>query len=204
MERTLASAHGPGRRPLARIEDRGAPVLLGLARGRWVARPADALPRGLRELVLAVEAVARVGGRVAAGFAGRDRLERRRRGSPARRGGGGRGEAGSGRTARGRTARGRAAGRGTALAPVLALDLGPQRVDAASDRRGRIVGHAPPVGARREALVARAGERARQRPRFAREALLEEHGVLSAHLPGDRLVAREWDLYVVGLGGHGV
>src|SRR4051794_657451 len=53
----------------------GAPVLLGRAgRGR-VAGAADRLPRGLRELIRAIEPVAGVGGVVAAGLARADRGE---------------------------------------------------------------------------------------------------------------------------------
>ena len=57
---SLATADGPGRGALARVEHRGALVLLGLAGGGRVAAAADALPGAERELVLAVEAVAGV------------------------------------------------------------------------------------------------------------------------------------------------
>src|SRR4051812_2789328 len=71
----LATTHRPRRRAGLRVERRGAPVLLGLRRVRRVAVAADGSPGLERELVLAVEAVARVGRRVAARFAGGDRLE---------------------------------------------------------------------------------------------------------------------------------
>ena len=70
---------GQGERALPRVELRGAAVLLGLGGRGGVAGAADALPRLLRELVLAVEPVAGVRRRVAAGLAGGDRLEVGRR-----------------------------------------------------------------------------------------------------------------------------
>src|SRR4051794_37002179 len=59
----------------ARQQHRRAPVLLGGAGGGRVAGAADRLPRALRELVGAVEAVAGVGRVVAAGLAVADRGE---------------------------------------------------------------------------------------------------------------------------------
>ena len=69
------AADGPGRGALPRVEHGGTAILLGLGGRGGVAGAADALPRLLRELVLAVEPVAGVGRRVAAGLAGGDRLE---------------------------------------------------------------------------------------------------------------------------------
>src|SRR4051794_11369984 len=72
----LAPADGPLAGAGLRVERGGAAVLLGLRRLGRVARAADGLPRRQRELVLAVEAVAGVGARVAARLAGGDRLQR--------------------------------------------------------------------------------------------------------------------------------
>src|SRR5689334_11669459 len=73
MPRNLTTADGPGRAALLRVEHRRAAVLLGLGGGGRIAGAADRLPGGLGELVLAVEAVARVGRRVPARLAGGDR-----------------------------------------------------------------------------------------------------------------------------------
>src|SRR5689334_16951561 len=70
-----APADGPRRAALLGVEHRRALVLLGLGGLGGVARAADALPRLQRELVLAVEAVARVGRRVAPRLALGDGLE---------------------------------------------------------------------------------------------------------------------------------
>src|SRR3954454_7129302 len=73
--RWSTTADGPGRAALLRVEHRRAAVLLGLGRGGGVAGAADGRPGGPRELVLAVEAVAGVGGGVAARLARRDGLQ---------------------------------------------------------------------------------------------------------------------------------
>ena len=72
------AADRPGAGARLRVEQRRAVVLLGLGGGRGVAAAADRFPGAVVELVFA--AVAAVGGdrgRVAAGLAGGDRVERR-------------------------------------------------------------------------------------------------------------------------------
>src|SRR3954451_12001831 len=70
-----AAADRPVAGAAARHEHGRALVLLGGARGGRIAGAADGLPRRLRELVGAVEAVAGVGGVVAARLTGADRGE---------------------------------------------------------------------------------------------------------------------------------
>ena len=154
-DRTRARA----RRPRGRTGSAAPLILLGLAgRGR-VAGAAHALPRAERELVLAVEAVAGVRGRVAAGLAGGDRLER---------GGGGCFCAGPDPKRR--------------LARLASWSSRRRSRTRWARRGGRLVAHCAAVGPEGEAAAARGGDLVGEAPGLACQALLRELGVVLAHL----------------------